>query len=782
MASGSANARALLLAAAGGLGPVTQVSPLRGAPANSTPVSIQHTADSSIFTAADTIRLNAPTVIAPGVTFTATQGVTFANGVTATGTSAFGTVTAGAVVAGALAVDSLGAATPGRAVVDVNAGLTVHGDFRVLGSVDTVGTRNLTVVDKVVTLGAVDADEDGVPDADDGTRDGAGIVVAGAPRYLPATKAAAAYEKSVRWERQEGDFLAGGVQTAPHRKPLWKVRGGGLSVAGPDHVDREAQFFFAPRYDAGTASLGLYYAVDDGRTRLVHTFATAPFGSAAPTWKTRASLVAAQGETRDRSIVAFRAATYAVVGGALPPGTALSPAGLLSGAATTLGDSAFTVRATSADGSAVSDQGFAFRVLPPAQYYPGLAAPRWTTRGAALRPVPVGAGLAVQMDAGDPYAGSSYNDDITYSVVAGALPEGVSLSPGGLLATTGFVRMAGTFTFTARAYSEASHLLTDKVYSLRVVPRPESSAVLDSDALLAVGPASVTVHVPDALSAANLYDAYAYVRVSPADRADTYWPLAGIDATPDTLTVRFAGPEAMSYRPGEGPAPAPAATAVSAALGAPVSFAFFRFTGIGELRVPFDLGDMNTFDPKSSVTLLNGARWSAETSFTSAAGSPGSACNGGFARSAAAPGNWTVRGMFNDYIGPTSTLYFIPGDPTLRTMSGEFLDIRSPFDLAVSGYSFDPTVSDVPSSWAFMGLTAVGAWQLLDDHVDVQQPLSETDYGGHVSDVAADRVYSLANTTAYAGYLFVVRSTTGLVGNTAMISGFSLVVNGVTGI
>lgn len=99
------------------------------------------------------------------------------------------------------------------------------------------------------------------------------------------------------------------------------MRGGGLSVAGPDHVDREAQFFFAPHYTAASATLGLYYAVDDGRTRLVHSFAAPTFETAAPAWKTASELVACLNESRARSFVAYRASTYAVVAGELPPGT-----------------------------------------------------------------------------------------------------------------------------------------------------------------------------------------------------------------------------------------------------------------------------------------------------------------------------------------------------------------------------------------------------------------------------------------------------------------------------
>lgn len=763
-----------MLLTAAGIGQVSQVTTIGGTPAPSN-LAIQHTGNASIFTATSTITLNAPTVVAPGVVFTAADGVTFANGMTTT------TASAQSVVAGTVHTDTLSAATPGGAV-DVTSDLTVQGNLRVRGSLDTVGTRDLTVADKVVTLGHFDANEDGLEDLDDRTRDRAGVVVAGAPQHLPSSKDPAMYEHSLRWERQEGDFLPGGIATAPHRKPLWKVRGGGLGVAGPDHVDREAQFFFAPLYTASRASLGLYYGVDDGRTRLVHTFDATPFSTAAPVWKTRQNLVACVNEDRARTFVAYRASAYAVVGGTLPPGLALSAGGLLTGAAGATGDYIFTVRATTADGTAHADQAFVFRVLDPAPFYVGLVAPRWTTRQVTLRPIPVGHGVAVQFDAWDPYATAGYNDAVVYSVLSGEVPEGTALSATGLLTTTGVLGTAKDYAFALRAYSEASHLYTDKSYVIKVVPRPVAVATL-SDAVVTVvnGATSVALHVIDAAAAVLPIDGYAYVRVHQADTPDTYWAVSLVQGVADTLTVTFSGAEVMSNKPtNQGltvAAPFPPATTVAAVPGSPATIDFYTFSGVGQLRVPFDVGTMNSFDPSLSSTLINGATWAAETSFVCATGGAGACCNGGVARSAPDPAYWAARGPFNDYVGPNSTLYFRPGTVGIQTMAGEFLDVRPPFPLTVTRYTFDPTVSDVPSTWALLGLTDTGLWNVLDERVDVPQVLSETDYGTHVSDVAADRVYDFVNTAAYHGYRFLVRATTGLVGNTTHVSGFSLVIN-----
>ncbi len=278
-------------------------------------------------------------------------------------------------------------------------------------------------------------------------------------------------------------------------------------------------------------------------------------------------------------------------------------------------------------------------------------------------------------------------------------------------------------------------------------------------------PDALTISLADGAAAAQAAAGFAYVGVRVPNRPDTYWALASVTSTGGTLTARLSGPDIFT----------PSAT-LEGAPGAPATLTFHRLAGVGQLRLPFDLGAMNSFDPRTSSTVLNGAEFTAETSFAAAQGSPGACCNGGFARSAATPAHWATRGAFNDYRGPTTTAFFRDGQASVLEVAGEYLDVRFPFALPVSRYTFDPTVADVPSSWVLLALASTGLWREVDARTDVPQPLSETDYGTHVSDVAADRVYDFPAFEA-RGVRFVVRATTGLVGNTTHVSGFSVVLN-----
>ena len=155
----------------------------------------------------------------------------------------------------------------------------VNADMQVRGTLETINATELKVNDKTITLGVLDANDDGLTDADDRTRDRAGVVVAGAPQHLPPGKDPDMYEHSLRWHRERGDFSSDGAPVAPHDKPLWSFSGGGVGISAPDHMDRKAQFFFAPYFTPVSASLGLYYALGDGRVKLVQTFSATPFGS-----------------------------------------------------------------------------------------------------------------------------------------------------------------------------------------------------------------------------------------------------------------------------------------------------------------------------------------------------------------------------------------------------------------------------------------------------------------------------------------------------------------------
>jgi len=101
------------------------------------------------------------------------------------------------------------------------------------------------------------------------------------PLVLGTTATAgASTERGLAWIENEGALLPDGTPVVPHEQPRWAFSGGGLAIAGPDHSNRAAQFFFAPYFTPMSASLGLYYALGDGRVKLVQTFSASPFGDA----------------------------------------------------------------------------------------------------------------------------------------------------------------------------------------------------------------------------------------------------------------------------------------------------------------------------------------------------------------------------------------------------------------------------------------------------------------------------------------------------------------------
>ncbi len=238
------------------------------------------TAGQTALTAADVVSLTAAKVTVPSAEFSAARAdlaaaLNVQGAATLTTAVASGSVTAAKVVTNL--VESTAPATD--TLVLRSKKITLDGDLQVTGKINKVNETELTVQDKVITLGAVDPGEDGTVDPDDTTRSGCGLVVAGAPAYLPAGKDAALYEHSLRWVANSGDFTSAGAATAPHLRPAWQVSGGSFGIAAPDATGRRARFFLAPYFTDTVASLGLYYALDDGRVKLVHTFSTSVFAA-----------------------------------------------------------------------------------------------------------------------------------------------------------------------------------------------------------------------------------------------------------------------------------------------------------------------------------------------------------------------------------------------------------------------------------------------------------------------------------------------------------------------
>jgi hypothetical protein len=240
---------------------------------------IAHTAGKSAYTASSEINVSANQVVVPSVTYTAAAGGVFAGDLSVTGATTLQSLAAESIVASTKFVsNTYNARDPLTDTMVVTAKtVRVNGDVEITGSLDTLASQVINVQDKIVTLGAVDADEDGVADTTDVVRDGSGIVIPGVPVNMPAGADPALYEHSIKWMRNGGDFNVDGSDVAPQNKPVWEINGGALCITGVDHVERQAQFFFAPHFVSGVSSLGLYYTVGDGRVKLVQSFSADEF-------------------------------------------------------------------------------------------------------------------------------------------------------------------------------------------------------------------------------------------------------------------------------------------------------------------------------------------------------------------------------------------------------------------------------------------------------------------------------------------------------------------------
>jgi len=190
--------------------------------------------------------------------------------------------------------------------------------------------------------------------------------------------------------------------------------------------------------------------------------------------------------------------TWAVTGGALPPGLHLSPAGVLSGAPTAAGNFAFTVRVTEIVGGRPLVQTHAYvlrvqeaartdtpqHIIPPTQT-PQLA----ITTGNQLPPATQGKAY------NDALAATGGKAPYHWSMVGGNLPAGVTLSPTGALSGTPIA--AGNFSFTIALSDSTSGvpLKTTKSFALAVSGQAASGSkvIAVNTALTATGFPKATV-------------------------------------------------------------------------------------------------------------------------------------------------------------------------------------------------------------------------------------------------------------------------------------------------
>ncbi len=185
------------------------------------------------------------------------------------------------------------------------------------------------------------------------------------------------------------------------------------------------------------------------------------------------------GTTYDQTLTASGAigpVTFAVATGSLPPGLVLTPAGILTGVPTLAGTYPFTVQADQANGCSASR---AYSI----------------TMDCAL--------LAIQPPfLPDGAVGTAYSAvllstgglaPLTFTLDAGALPDGLTLSPGGAL--DGTPTSAGSFVITVRVTDSAGCTAT-RTYVLDVFAAPPVSNVTPQTSGLAISSANPCVSVP----------------------------------------------------------------------------------------------------------------------------------------------------------------------------------------------------------------------------------------------------------------------------------------------
>ena len=147
--------------------------------------------------------------------------------------------------------------------------------------------------------------------------------------------------------------------------------------------------------------------------------------------------------------------TYTVTGGALPGGLTLSTGGSLSGTPTASGTFSFTVTATdsTAPTPQTGSQAFSLTINPP---------PSITTT--TLPATTVGAAYSQFL------AGTGGTGALTYTVTAGALPTGITLSTAGALSGT-VTALANTYNFTVTVTDSLGATGT-RALSILVNPAP----------------------------------------------------------------------------------------------------------------------------------------------------------------------------------------------------------------------------------------------------------------------------------------------------------------------
>ncbi|WP_439449035.1 putative Ig domain-containing protein [Stenotrophomonas sp. ATs4] len=168
--------------------------------------------------------------------------------------------------------------------------------------------------------------------------------------------------------------------------------------------------------------------------------------------------------------------SYSLTAGMLPPGVALSSAGVISGTPTTTGSYSFTVRATDGFGFNGS-QAYTVTVNAPAIVFVQTTLPGGQVAAAYSQTLSAGGG----------------SGSFTYSLSAGALPPGIVLSSAGVL--SGTPTAAGSYSFTVTA-TDTFGFTGSQPFTLGI-NQPVPVVVNDAASTPANAPASIDVTAND---------------------------------------------------------------------------------------------------------------------------------------------------------------------------------------------------------------------------------------------------------------------------------------------
>jgi Ice-binding-like/Putative Ig domain len=171
--------------------------------------------------------------------------------------------------------------------------------------------------------------------------------------------------------------------------------------------------------------------------------------------------------------------TFAVTSGALPVGLTLTPSGILAGTPTIAGNPTVTIRVTDASGCTAT---LPYTIVVAAALPPPPVCPTITLAPTTLPNATPGVAYTQTI------TGSGGTAPYSFGVTAGALPAGMTLTPGGVL--SGTPTASGIATFTIRGtdangcFAEGSGTLT---VTTAVPTMPEVFVVLLALGLIAAG-------------------------------------------------------------------------------------------------------------------------------------------------------------------------------------------------------------------------------------------------------------------------------------------------------